>query len=783
MKKSKNIIILMIEVFVCIIILLLGILPFVKDYIFPPSTSSNSQTPDVEEEDKFFTINSSVTLYRIEKSVDFTTEPIIAYLNNNQIANNEVNYSFTSSLTNDFTIDSSNGRISGNTDVIDDYEITINATYKQLSSSTVITLSIVENYLILPDNTPDNIFAPFKTNIETEQLTILDGINNLPIAHPKFTITPILSPGLNLDEHTGVISGQVDSLLPSTSDCYTLTVEDIDHPNRINASRSIFIRLVKHITNSDLFIFDSNTSAEPDINIFCKTNDSISTQELETHLQINEGSGDLIDVSNNATYTISPALPVGLDFDEDTGVISGSCTSTVVCSTYTITSSYDFTYSSFWTTNDNINEFTDENDTITVTTSVDITIQIIEKSIRITNECRDDGTFINKYKAIASSSSIEIAQALIVEDENNNTIPTPSSNLIFSIDHPLPTGLSINAYSGRIYGVPSPSDGHSEFFENPANNYTITATYTISVPSSANPTQTIDFILTDSKVMFIDIYKPSLPTPINGLTWVNSGPGNSAFDAAITNFVAYKPNTLFPFAPTLINLGTSIVKDTITNTVINIDYLEIFFNNFSNHDVYYWKIKSLALSTGLQISHNENIDAMGFGAVNYDFNIRCINFTINPSTLQTITISSDTIIAPGHKENYHSLGLSDGNPANPDFRIQPPSDIYLDQFTFGDYLYDEIKIKSSTQNYDFINWFDIDGNNDINSANIFKEVSYSVVGSVPTGLSLNSKTGQLKYVGIPAGSSGSTIPMQIKATIVTNGSLSITSNTFNIHLP
>ena len=142
------------------------------------------------------------------------------------------------------------------------------------------------------------------------------------------------------------------------------------------------------------------------------------------------GGGGLVKEIGTGGYSISPSLPAGLNFNTNTGVISGTPTAVAAAPNYTVTAT---------------------NSSGSGTAVINITVKLPAKP------------------AISySTPQVYIATEAITPLSPGSTGgPIPSSGA-FSIRPTLPSGLSFNANTGAISGTPSGAS--------PATDYMVTAT-------------------------------------------------------------------------------------------------------------------------------------------------------------------------------------------------------------------------------------------------------------------------------------------------------------------
>jgi hypothetical protein len=242
-------------------------------------------------------------------------------------------------------------------------------------------------------------------------------------ADDALTISGALPAGLSIDAHTGIISG-----VPTDSDFgsnpVTVTATDV-HGQAISESF--------HLAVGD-GAPKSTAIASPHLAV----GDSGPTATTIADQSAFEGQAFSLNVSGNFTapaagdsLTYSGALPAGLSIDAHTGIISGVPTDS------------DF-----------------GNNPVTVT-ATDAHGQAVSESFHLA--VGDSGPTAT---TIADQSAFE-GQAFSLNVSGNFTAPAAGDSLTFS--GALPTGLSIDAHTGIISGVPTDSD----FGNNPV---TVTAT-------------------------------------------------------------------------------------------------------------------------------------------------------------------------------------------------------------------------------------------------------------------------------------------------------------------
>ena len=261
--------------------------------------------------------------------------------------------------------------------------LNIKVTAQDSSVTKIYTVNMIRN-LIAPSSmsySPSNFIAIRNTSNISSLVTYSgDSITN-------FSITPALPNGISLNTTTGLISGIPTVTLPQT--VFTITGTNISGSTTAN-----FILTVNNIAPTNL-----------------KYNDSIIVA-TRTITNINSAatySGDAI-----ASFSITPALPIGISLNTSTGLISGIPTVTLLQTIFTITGT-------------NSGGSATANFTLTV------------NNIAPTNL---------KY-----TDSIVVATRTIT---NINSAATYLGDSIasFSITPALPIGVSLDTATGLISGIP-----------------------------------------------------------------------------------------------------------------------------------------------------------------------------------------------------------------------------------------------------------------------------------------------------------------------------------------
>jgi hypothetical protein len=249
-------------------------------------------------------------------------------------------------------------------------------------------------------------------------------VNNTggPVNSNGFSISPSLPSGLTFNTATGAISGTPNQAQSLRS--YTVTASGLG-----GSSTAVFTLTV--------------VAAEvaPQIALSNSVQNVTLGNEITTVISTNLGGS-----INTNGYSISPALPSGLNFNTSTGSISGTPTQAQTLQSYSVTATGLAGIS-------------------TATFTLTVLAQVMAPSISLSN----------------SVQSVNVGnQILTVSTTNVGGTINPSG---YTISPNLPAGLSFNSSNGSISGTPSQAQT--------SRSYTITATG-IGGTSSATFTLTVN---------------------------------------------------------------------------------------------------------------------------------------------------------------------------------------------------------------------------------------------------------------------------------------------------
>jgi gliding motility-associated-like protein len=384
-------------------------------------------------------------------------------------ATGTVVYSVSPGLPDGLVLNTTTGAISGTPtadQAVTPYSIT--ATNEAGSSSVTLSLNIGTAPSAL-SFTLNNSHLPVGIAITSLNPTITSGSGAL-----TYSINPVLPTGLSLNTTTGVISGTPTVVVSNIT--YTITAT--------STYGSTTTTILFDTGNTPVFSYSSN------INTFTAGTAITSLTPTQT-----VGTGV-------ATYSVTPILPSGLNFNTSTGVISGTPAAGValLSSSYLVraTNNYGF------------NE---------VSISIDILAQ-------------------------PTNLSYGGNQVYTLNANLTPVVPTVSANPAptFSISPTLPTGLLFNTTTGAISGTPMVGQA--------AQNYTVTAANGIS------PNATVSFTITIQASPIVSYVQPgnyTVGTSISQLVPTVSG----------SNPITFSVNPALPSGLSL-NTTTGVISGTPT---------------------------------------------------------------------------------------------------------------------------------------------------------------------------------------------------------------------------
>ncbi|MDG1548950.1 MAG: putative Ig domain-containing protein, partial [Candidatus Poseidoniaceae archaeon] len=399
--------------------------------VFDQATGEISGTPIVISELTTYTIAVTNTGGTATDTVDFTVNDIVPsnldYTPNSFVltlgtpmnvvtptANGGpiVTFSINPLLPAGLSFDQATGTIDGTpTAITSSVTYTITATNSGGADSTTITLEVNDVIPSEVEYNPSSFVETKGTGMSPASPSAEGGTITL------WEISPALPAGLSIDSSTGVISGIPSAV--SSLDTYTITASNTGG----SATTTI------DITVNDIIPSSVSYTGSP----YVETIDSSMTTGTPTF----QGGTVL-------TWTITPALPTGLDIDASTGEISGIPTVLSTQTTYAVTAT---------------------NSGGSATTTIEITVIDIVPSL----------------VSYSTSSFVETKDSVMTSG-----LPTYSGGTVitWTIDPTLPTGLDIDASTGEISGTPT--------VLSTLTTYTVTATN-----SGGSATTSVDITVND----------------------------------------------------------------------------------------------------------------------------------------------------------------------------------------------------------------------------------------------------------------------------------------------
>ena len=362
------------------------------------------------------TISITVNL-EAPKALTYSTTSVVytigAVISNNvpAVTGTVTSWSITPALPAGLILNTSNGIISGTPtaeQTAKTYTITAGNAYG--SASAVISITINHS-------PPAALSYSVISAVYTRNAVISNNIPTVTGTVTAWSVTPALPAGLSLNTSTGIISGTPTTVQSAVS--YTITAS-----NSIGSTTALISITVNYAAPTALSY--STTSA-------VYTKDAVITNNVPT-------------VTGTVTsWSITPALPLGLTLNTATGVITGTPTVNQSVTNYIITAA---------------------NSGGSVTANISITVNYAAPTAL----------------SYTTTSAVYTKDAVIT-----NNAPTVTGTVTsWSITPALPSGLTLNTVTGVITGTPTVNQSVTNYIITAANSGgSVTANVTITVNYAA----------------------------------------------------------------------------------------------------------------------------------------------------------------------------------------------------------------------------------------------------------------------------------------------------------
>src|SRR5579863_5770995 len=197
-------------------------------------------------------------------------------------------------------------------------------------SGTVTTVQAATNYTVTATNSsgsatyvinitvnPVPVTPPAISYVSPQNLTVGTAVNLVPsntggAVTSTYTVAPALVPGLSIDPTTGIISGTPTA--PSASANFVITASNAGGTSHFTMAISVSyaVPIISYTPSSNTYVAGTTIGALTPSN-----------------------SGGVV----TSSYTVAPALPLGITINATTGVISGTPTTVTAAVVYVITAS------------------------------------------------------------------------------------------------------------------------------------------------------------------------------------------------------------------------------------------------------------------------------------------------------------------------------------------------------------------------------------------------------------------------------------------------------------
>jgi hypothetical protein len=508
-----------------------------------------------------------------------------------------IHYSVTPTLPNGINLDSITGMISGKPSVL-----AVNTTYTITASNSGGSVSKSIS-LTVNDVAPSGLsYSP--TSLTATRNSAITSLNPTSSGGGVTNYTASSLPqGLSINPLSGVITGTPTSISGATS--YNITASNSG--GSTTASVNI---TVNDISPSSL----SYTNASATYTVGTLINSNVPTSD----------GGPVV------SYAITPALPSGLAFNSNTGVISGTPTLVSSNTTYTVTAT---------------------NSGGSSTKAISITV----------NDVIPSNLSYNPAVIVATKGSSITAMN-----------PTSSGGSITQYSAPaLPNGLSINSSTGVISGTPTNLQVATPYLITASNSGGAT-TATINITVNDLAPSSLSYNVASAVYTVGNSIIANSPTagggPITHYSVNPSLPSGLLLDGT-TGVISGTPTLISPnthYTVTASNSGGAITK------TINITINDVAPNTLS------YNPSTLTFTKGSAIT-NLNPTASGGSITHYSATLLPDGLSINPST--GVISGTPTIVS--NPNSYTIVGTNSGGSTNTTLSLTM-NDISPSTLTYSD---------------------------------------------------------------------------------------------------
>ncbi len=366
------------------------------------------------------------------------------------------------------------------------------------SGSTSATISIAVN-----PQAPCGLSYAIPNSVYRQGVQISENVASFSCGDPDlWMISPELPDGLNFDTSTGTISGTPTVLSSLTT--YTVTATNVTGSDSVFLTITVNPQAPCNLTFSDL----------------------APTYTDQTEIVPNVPSFDCGPVS---VFSVSPALPAGLELNPATGVISGTPTVLAPAQIYTVIAS-----------------------NVTGSDSVDLLITVVEQA-----PCG---------LTYSDPSAVYQLDMPITENTPSVSCGVPTA---YSVSPALPAGLILNSVTGIITGTPTSLSAASTYVVSASNASGVT-TFSLSIEVVLQPPCGLTY--SEMAPIYLEgiAISPNVPsfqcgTPDN---WIISPalPAGLAFDST-TGVISGVATELLPTSDFTITASNATGSESIVLTI------------------------------------------------------------------------------------------------------------------------------------------------------------------------------------------------------------------------